>query len=379
MEIEEVDDVAGLAWIEADWRAVFDASETVTPFQSWEWISAWWRHCGGGRPWVLVARENGRAVGLLPLVVTRYRGTPLRQVRFLGAPLSDYQDVICAGPDASRLVPRFFAHLAARCERWDLADLNDLRAGGPVPEAGSDGLRRELGFHRFCPVIRLEPTWEAYAKRLNKSVRTNALNRRRKLERELGAVLEAATAETLDADLEALFRLHNTRWRRRGAMGAFSDPRVQAFHRDVARDFLARGWLRLYLLRAGGVTRGALYCFSHNRRVYDYLGGFEPELSRYSPGVVLLQHAIAEAIKEGVTAFDLLRGDEGYKYAWRAEDTSTVRLVLGHDGLRSRLAVRAHRLERTLEREGLKLQRKLWGRMWTERATQRRKAQESTP
>jgi len=97
-EVTRSEDFAALA---PTWRALFDASAHATPFQSWEWVSSWWEHLGGGRPWVLIARDRGQPVGLLPLVITRWRGTPARQVRFMGAPLSDYQDVIAPGPRAA--------------------------------------------------------------------------------------------------------------------------------------------------------------------------------------------------------------------------------------------------------------------------------------
>ena len=64
----------------------------------------------------------------------------------------------------------------------------------------------------------------------------------------------------------------------------------------------------------------ALYGFHHATRTYYYLGGFDPEFKQYSPGTILIAHAIAEAIREGATEFDFLRGREDYKYRWRAVD-----------------------------------------------------------
>ena len=102
LQIEDVTDAAGFAALETEWRRLFERDTRSTPFQSWEWIEAWWRHHGAGTPWVLRARDGGAVVGLMALVITRYRGTPLRQVRWMGAPLSDYQDFLCEpGRDAA--------------------------------------------------------------------------------------------------------------------------------------------------------------------------------------------------------------------------------------------------------------------------------------
>jgi len=363
LDVVEVTDDAGLAALEPTWRALFEADAEATPFQSWEWLSAWRRHLGGGRPWVLVARRSGDPVALLPLAVSRYRGTPLRQVRFMGAPLSDFQDQVAAGGERAATAALFLRHLARRRAAWDLCDLNDLRAGSALPAAQArEDLRAETVFHRVCPVIPLGATFDGFIKSLGKNMRSNVGRRRRQLEKQFQTVFDLASAETLPEALEELFALHNGRWRKRGASGAFATPAVQAFHHEVARAFLQRGWLRLHRLRCDGTTRAAFYCFSHRGRVYYYLSGFDDSVGKFSPGLVLMAQAIEHAIGEGARAFELLRGDESYKYAWKARDESTVRMILGHGGLRSHLATDGHALERFLEHQGLRVQRWLWGR-----------------
>ena len=75
-----------------------------------------------------------------------------------------------------------------------------------------------------------------------------------------------------------------------------------------------------------------------------------------------MAQAIERAIADGATEFDLLRGDETYKFQWKAEERETLRLILGRPALRSSFALSAHRLERFIELKGLAIQRRLWGR-----------------
>ena len=363
LTVSEVTDPAGLAALEADWRALHDRAADPTPFQSYEWQATWWRHHGRGRLWVLVARDNSVTVGLMPLHVSRYRGTPLRQVRFLGAPLSDFQEILAA-PGWERPARDAFLHyLAAHAQRWDLCDFADQRkgtslTGGEMP----DGLRPLLVHHRVCPYIRLDESWEKFVSRLSKNMRTNVGRRRRQVAKQFRAEYDLAAPETVQAAMEELFRLHNGRWRRRGVSGAFAGARMQRFHHDVARQFLARGWLRLHRLRLDGETRAAFYCFQLGARVYYYLSGFDVAYGKYSIGNVLMSQAIERAIADGAREFDLLRGDETYKFAWKAEERETLRLILGRAALRSSFALSAHRLERYIEHRGLALQRRMWGR-----------------
>jgi CelD/BcsL family acetyltransferase involved in cellulose biosynthesis len=140
--------------------------------------------------------------------------------------------------------------------------------------------------------------------------------------------IEAADLSTVDAALDDLFRLHEKRWRGRGESGVLADPAVREFHREAAHAFCEAGMLRLYRLRIGDSIAGVYYGFHCNGKAYAYLGGFESELTRLSPGAQLLHHAISVAIAEGAREFHFLRGGESYKYAWGAIDRPNLARTL---------------------------------------------------
>jgi hypothetical protein len=62
-------DPGRLAALREEWTALFDAAPSPSPFLSWEWLHAWWRHFGGGRrAWIVEARDPaGRLAGALAL------------------------------------------------------------------------------------------------------------------------------------------------------------------------------------------------------------------------------------------------------------------------------------------------------------------------
>ena len=363
LEIEEVTDELGLIELELEWQSLLERAGDPTPFQSWEWIWAWWKHHGHGRLWILVARDRGVLVAILPLTITRYRGTPLRQVRFAGAPLSDIQEPLVAPAYEARAAQAFLAHVLDAAHLWDLCDLNDQRKGSALTVAALPaGSRVTLEHHRTCACLALPASWDALLATLGSHMRSNVKRRRKKLVAGFATVeIAAPDHQTLPAMMEDLFRLHNRRWRKRGAPGAFADEHTRRFHQEVAWRFLERGWLRLYVLRLDGQARGAFYGFQYRRRVYHYLSGFDHEVRRLAPGIVLMAHAIERAIGEGATQFDMLRGDESYKYYWKPAERETQRMLIGHPSVRSSMALRAHRLERYLERHGVAMQKRLWG------------------
>jgi CelD/BcsL family acetyltransferase involved in cellulose biosynthesis len=100
-------------------------------------------------------------------------------------------------------------------------------------------------------------------------------------------------------------------------------PAVERFHRAAARGLLRLGALRLYVLRVAGRAIAAHYGFSHRRRAYYYLGGFDPEFKAASPGTLLIGHAVERALLDGAQEFDFLRGRESYKYLWGAAERAT--------------------------------------------------------
>jgi CelD/BcsL family acetyltransferase involved in cellulose biosynthesis len=140
-------------------------------------------------------------------------------------------------------------------------------------------------------------------------------------------IVEASEAE-VPQFLDALYRLHQKRWQERGEAGVLHDEWVQNLHRRVAPEFARAGLLRFYGLKDEGELVSVLYCFAWRDRTYYYLGGFDSEYSRHSPGAQLVYHAIERARAEGCAEFDFLRGAEPYKYRWGAKDrwTYSVRL-----------------------------------------------------
>ena len=102
-----------LAAIEQEWRR-FEETADCTPFQTFDWLSAWQRHVGalnGMTPAIVIARRGGDIVMLLPLAVQRRGFT--RRLTFLGDDLCDYNAPLLA-PDFAALAARRLRAAVAR-------------------------------------------------------------------------------------------------------------------------------------------------------------------------------------------------------------------------------------------------------------------------
>ncbi len=344
------------AALEVEWKELLERCERATIYQTWEWNEAWWTVNGRSkRLRLLQIRDRGRLIGIAPFYVSRHLGTPLRRLAFVGNGASDYMDLLAPDDRAAEVCAAIFKHLAAS-RHYDLADLQQLRPQAHLREhaerrahARNTAVRQQ----EPCPYVTLPATWDELTQRLGKKMRSNLSYYDRLLSKTFeDAEVRLVKPEELSEAMEALFDLHQKRWNAVLLPGVLGGARVQAFQKLVARRMLESGWLRLHVIRVGGKIVSALYCFRFRDHYYYYLGGFAPELSKYSLGTILTAHAIRQAITEGCTEFDFLRGNESYKYRWLPEVRTNARLLISHrSSVRSHAMLRLNRFENYVEQK----------------------------
>jgi CelD/BcsL family acetyltransferase involved in cellulose biosynthesis len=125
----------------------------------------------------------------------------------------------------------------------------------------------------------------------------------------------------------------------------FRRPEMQRWFRVLAGEYAADGTLRVHRLDAGGLpaamtvslvdpadaqaaesTDTAVDVVPRSWGLYN--SSFDPTLAALSPGVVLVWELIGQAADEGCSVFDLLRGDEAYKYRFGAVDRPVRMLTI---------------------------------------------------
>jgi CelD/BcsL family acetyltransferase involved in cellulose biosynthesis len=128
--------------------------------------------------------------------------------------------------------------------------------------------------------------------------------------------------------VDRLIELHHRRWEGKGRAHGFSSPEYVGFHRAVMAACLARGQLRLYCLELGGKIAAMLYMYRFRDAIYLMQAGFDPELARVKPGLVLLGWALEQAIEERLRAVDFLKGEHRYKEELASGERETTYLTV---------------------------------------------------
>lgn len=293
------------------------ALQTDSPFATWEWASAWWRHFGGaGETRLLRCERDGSRFAIAPLYAAR-KG-PLRILRFIGHGPGDVLGPVCAPADRGAAGEALLAALReGAAGAWNVL-LAERVPRGPLSAAiGGTILNEEA-----CPELETEGrTWEEYLGSCSKNMREKLRRNTRKLEREHS--LRFALCEEpdrLEAAMDTLFELHRRRW---GEDTEFASRASTAFHRDFAATALERGWLRLWTMEVDGKPVAAWHGFRLGGVESYYQSGRDPSFDRFSIGFLLLMRTIQAAFEDGLERYSFLRGDEAYKNRFADPDAET--------------------------------------------------------
>lgn len=340
IHVSESTTVDELERLRPEWSALADRCPWATAFQLPEWQIPWWHHLGGGELRAVVLRRDDRLVGFAPLFVHGFPWQP-RELSLLATGLSDYEDILLEPEIAAEGTELILQRIAGRSaaesvdasagneQTWSTCDIQELRAESPLVNARIPaGLSADMSPSSTCPVLQLPATNDDLQRRLPSRFRRKLRMVMHRLERSGDFEYISADPSTAPALMDVLFKLHEQRWNAQDQPGVLTDPRLRNFHNDVAAGMMNNGKLRLYALQLDGDYAAVFYGFAHAGRMYSYLTGIDPSAAYYSPGTNLLHHVIGEAISEGMQEFDMLRGEESYKYLWGAVARHNQRLIM---------------------------------------------------
>ena len=335
----------GLASLEREWRE-FESHAICTPFQTFDWLSAWQRCVGakaGVTPAIVTARQHGKLLFILPLAA--YRKGPVLKVTFLGHTLCDYNAPLLASDFSAQVSDTQFRslwnaarELLQRQFQYDLLLLDKMpekigRHANPMRLLGTS--LHPSGAH----AVALGENWEQfYSAKRSSATRRHDRTKRKKLA-ELGD-LRFATAEAPDEIRKALDALieQKSRWfQRMGIPNMFEIPGQKEFFLSVATT--ARPFVHVSRLSVGpncaAANLGLMFqgCYYHVLASYD-----DGPTLRFGPGVAHLHDLMRFAIEQGCKSFDFTIGDEAYKQNW-ADSRLDLHDHVSGDGLMGRLAV----------------------------------------
>lgn len=346
-----VREVNGFEGLMDEWNSLLKRSLLGSSvFLTWEWLSTWWKHFGEGRKLLLLlVEDDDEVLAIAPLMLSRYKLPgfgAIKKVEFLSSRHSDYSNFVVLKREAECL-RAMVDHLTGTVAGWDWIELKEIpettENAGYLEQMFSDvpsNLKLNKRVCNVCPYISLPGSLDLLMERLSTRMRKNlnrCLRRIRGEHRVEFKRFDEAGFSVKEA-MKTFLELHEKRWTSQGLPGSFRSKEAAFldFHMDIAGRFADRGWLGLYFLMADDKPVATQYAFEFDWKMYDYLGGFDPQYSAYSVGNLFTMHLLEKCIQKGFTEYDMMRGDEAYKLAWNATCRNNLEVRLVRGGLHSR-------------------------------------------
>lgn len=321
------------------WQLLLDEDPHATVFHSPRFLEVWHRVFGGGTAVrVHTVHSDGRLIGVIPDANDRHgsAGGPEEIRRFQGGTeVTDYLGPVSRVEDRADVAEAYVTNLAGDVD-WD----EFVAAGLPTDTGWPDVLRRALAAHDLrivddgvedvCPRVVLNGSHEAFLAQLPGRLRQELNRKTRKLARDAGElellrVPNDEVAGRLDAFLDQAAQSFPDK------AGFFQREDMHAFFAALAEEFVDDGVFRLHELYVGGLPAASTVSLVQRGSWGLYNSAVDPALASLAPGMVMINLLIGEAAEEGLQVFDLLRGDEPYKYRFGATDRPVDRLVVRRD------------------------------------------------
>jgi CelD/BcsL family acetyltransferase involved in cellulose biosynthesis len=325
--IVSVELVGDMREAEAVWRGLEQASQLSTPYQRFDFLSAWQRQVGtreGIRPFIVIAYDKERQpLLLLPLSVKRQNGA--RIAKFLGGKHATFNMALwdkdfaatATKTDLDALISMIGAHaqadvlaLTQQPQRW--MDLPNPFALLPGQTSVND-----------CPLLTMAPG-SAPASRVSNSFRRRLKGKERKLQTLPGYGYRLATS---DADIKHLldwfFTVKPQRMAAQQLPNVFADPGIEDFIRDACMTRLGGGGhaIDIHALQCDDEVIAIFAGVADNNRfsmmfnTYTLSGN-----SKYSPGLILMRDIIDHYAERGTVSLDLGIGSDDYKRLFCKDD-----------------------------------------------------------
>jgi len=314
-----------LASIEADWRA-FEANADCTAFQTFDWLSAWFRNIGvheAGQPAIVIGRYEGTVLFLMPFAIEGSAG--LLKITWLGSFLCNYNGPVLARDFARRVSSLQFAQI------WqDIQALLRQRLGHDIVDL--EKMPTTIGEQAtpFC-MMRVTPhvndaymtevggDWEAYyaAKRSPATRKTDRKKRKRLTDHGETRFITASSRDDVVRSVDALIDEKRRSYAKLGVANMFERPGYRDFFVDLATGAQSSRLTHVSRLDVGEMTAAANFGLMYRGRYYYILAGYDDgDLARFGPGAIQLRDVMCYAAEHNCPLFDFTIGDEPYKREW---------------------------------------------------------------
>lgn len=304
------------------WDEVAKTNTTSPPWTTYEWFSSWYYASSEAiSPYIILFLENGKPIGLAPLIrtVVRHYGMSFVQLGFISD--TNPNEMIIGQSDQARCVAALFSHLYEVENEWDVLKLRGLRRQSTTSQLLEVFLQK--GGRRWIwdnsiesPYLPIETDWENYYKNLSKNLRNSVRRGIKDIQtcRTL-KTLDYSTPDRVDAGIEIIYEISERSWQAQEGtdISSGTDGRFYATFAKAAAD---RGWLNLKILFLDDHPIAFEYNICFGGAVYELKSGYDLTYRQFSPGKILMRYNIEYFISNQFREIDFMGAADEYKLQW---------------------------------------------------------------
>lgn len=316
--------------IQSEWESVLQESSVDTLFLTPQWQKVWWDTFGDGRTMVGFTYPGPDGVASNGVAAIASLAKSGDTVSFVGSQDTfDYNDF----PIKQGYEKSFYETLLECMDEQDcrILRLDSLREGSPtlehLPEmARNRGYTVEIEQEDVTSGIVLPGTWDEYLGLLNKKDRHELRRKLRRMDAQTDwkwySVTEPAQVAERLGEFISLMRMS------RSDKDEFMTPDRERFFYNITQRMAELDQLKLYFLDMDGATVATSLCFDYRGTRLLYNSGYNLEYGYYSVGLLLNAMCLKDAIDQGLSYFDFLRGPEPYKAHLGGQQRSLYQMVV---------------------------------------------------
>lgn len=334
MDVRVHTNPSGFGQLARSWNELLERSETTSVFSRHEYLSTWLDYFGGDHaPFVVEVRADGRAVGFAPLL--RYRGADEARIEFCAmARFADYCGLVVEPGFEKPVVSALFDQMDE--QRASSLTLDHLCEGTKVFEALEDTIRQRgllvqpMAVTR-APFVRIEGSWDQFIRQRSRNTYRDLRKKINRLDGTAGLEVEVISGlDEYSFHVTNMLNMHLKLWISRGVGTPYRVRARRLFLEELGRTMLEKGLLRFTCLNLEGRAAAYLWCYDH-KGVRHYLNAaWDTDHAALSPGSLLLINDLRDAFDTGLAEYDMLGGEEPYKYRYATGRRHVTTLVLDH-------------------------------------------------
>jgi CelD/BcsL family acetyltransferase involved in cellulose biosynthesis len=293
-------------------------------FQTFDWCSNWLREVASGlgntEPHVIAVWQGEYLVAVVPLMVTR-TSAGLSVLSALGDPHTQYAGLLLDAKACTAGATAMIRSYLAQPEGCDALYVDLLPSVSPLAEM-LDPSWREAGYVNQSSSLDLTQFGSAseFLEDNDAKKRRKRMQRRQKIERQFG---ELKLRTVWGGEPEFATLVHRCVAMKKDWIAGtgristgFSIPGYAEFISKLDGNRETREGAVAFVKQAGDRIIAIEVSMIRDGHLYAYIGGFDWELGKFSPGKVQMEATVCWCIENGVKAYDLLGNVASYKDSW---------------------------------------------------------------